>query len=210
MAPAASPSWALVDGDEVGTTIAPAMLRTAGQNVVTLQPASKARIRSLQRDQIYVYLREGALSFDAKNRGIAICAADRLYIPEPLAKGVVVLDKSGQVTRSLKSGSFAEDGVRGCGETGIAGVLSSLPVSAAAGSSATGVAAAAGGSAIGAGAGAAGAGAAGAAATAAAAVGVGSAAAIGVASGASASTSSGCTSAAGCNSNPPSVSPSTP
>jgi len=213
MAAAASPSWALVDGDEVGTTSAPALMRTAGQNVVTLQPASKARIRSLQRDQIYVYLREGGLSFEAKTPGIAICAADRLYIPAPLAKGAVVLEKSGQVARSLKAGSFAEDGVRACGAAGIAGDLTGLPGAAAAGSSATGAAAAggsaaasgaaAGGSAIGAGAGAVGAGAAaGAAGTAAAAVGVGSAAAIGAASGASASTSS--------NANPPSVSPSTP
>jgi hypothetical protein len=196
MARGAAPSWPLADQDEIATTSAPAQVRTFGQNAITLQSETRARIRSTQPGQLYIYLRSGGLTFDTKAIGVSICAHDRLFIPATPAKGSVKVAASGVTT----SGSFGEAGQRPCDEDGLAGLLTGLPgTGGAAGGTAigTGTGGAAGGVANGAGGGV---------------VAVAGIVAVGAASAAGLATTAGggstCTSPAGCNFNaaPPSSS----
>jgi hypothetical protein len=196
MAP--SPSWPVVDHDLIRTTTADGLILTTDQNAITLMQGTTVRVRSIAPSQIWIFVREGGLSVKAKNDDIRICVSNRLFQPSASAAGTLTLEKSGKITQSVKSGLVRELPVSACGEDLAAGSVASPPGAVAGGTAsattaAGGTAAHAGGIAS--------------AATIATAAGVsaGLATAIGVAG-----STSPCTSAAGCNFNATSVTPSSP
>jgi len=211
MSPTAAPSWPLTAEDEFSNS-APAMLRTATHDVFTFDSESRARVGTVESGRPYLYLRQGGVHFNAKEGLLYICMAGHLFVPEKAAEGSLTLDAAGKIVLRVEHGQFAEQGARSCMATAPPNFLSTLPAVAGgalagvAGASAAGAGAAAGaaGAVAGAGAAAGGIG----AATLATVVGTGVAAAAGASSAASATST--CSSQAGCNFNPSSISPSTP
>ena len=186
MAPA--PSWPLVDRDEVRTTSAPGLLLTPDRNAITLMPDTTVRVRVLPPSQTWIFLREGGLSVDTKNRSVFICVANRVFQPSASARGTLDLKKSGTVSSAVTSGSFTELKVSACGENLAQGMTTGPVAGGTATPSGPGlgtIAAAAGGFAAG---------------------GI----ATGFVAASGGSTSGTCTSSTGCNFNPVPVSPSGP
>jgi hypothetical protein len=187
MSPSAAPSWPLVAKDEI-TNSAPALLQTAGHDLITLDANSKARISKAGNGFEYIYVRQGGLQFDTRTGPMYVCIAGHLYVPAKSARGSLRLDSSGAVDSRLERGVFAEQGARVCGPDVAVDFLDGLP-KAAGGS----IGPAPGGLSTG------------------AKVGIG----LGIASGAAAGSaslfsSSPCASPNGCNFNPASISPSQP
>jgi hypothetical protein len=207
MRPTAAASWPLVEGDEIAATAAPALLTTADGDLVTFERESKARVKTVEGGQPYIYVREGGVLFETKTPRLDICIGNRLFIPGAGAKGVLRWEKSGAVTRSMSAGQLTEQGERACDDQApgapIPNQISSAP--GGPGGSAGGTASGGGGPAGG-------------TATApTAAPGGGRAIAIGAigaasaaAAGAAGAFASSCTASGGCNHNPLSISPSTP
>lgn len=206
MRPTAAASWPLVEGDEIAATSAPALLTTTDGNLVTFERESKARVKTVEGGQPYIYVREGGVLFETKTPRLDICIGNRLFIPGAGAKGVLRWEKSGAVTRSMSAGQLIEQGERACDDQAPGAPIPNQI------SSAPGGPGSAGGTASGAG------GPAGGTATApTAAPGGGRAIAIGAigaasaaAAGAAGAFASSCTASGGCNHNPLSISPSTP
>jgi hypothetical protein len=117
MSPTGSASWPVVEGDEIATE-APALFTTTDRDVVTFDGGSNAKVSRVQTKEAYVFVRKGGLAFDAKSTKLMICIGGHLFVPQPQAKGVLRLEAAGTVFEHLDSGAFAEDGKRGCGETG--------------------------------------------------------------------------------------------
>src|SRR5580658_6833898 len=65
MSPSAAPSWPLVAKDEI-TNSAPALLQTAGRDLITLDANSQTRIAEAGNGLEYLYVRQGGLQFDAR------------------------------------------------------------------------------------------------------------------------------------------------
>jgi hypothetical protein len=124
-----APSWPLVDGDVIRTTSAPGLILTPDQSAITMMPGTTVRVRVLSAGQTWVFVREGALSIDAKNRNVLICVANRLFQPSGPAKGSLQLEKSGTVLQSVTAGSLAELKGNSCNETSgpVAGGTATAP-----------------------------------------------------------------------------------
>jgi hypothetical protein len=187
MSPSAAPSWPLVSKDEI-TNSAPALLQTAGRDLITLDANSKARVSQAGNGLEYIYIRQGGLRFDTRTGPVYVCIGDHLYVPSKSARGSLRLDSSGMVDSKLERGVFSEQGARACGPDVAVDFLSGLPK-------------AAGGSVGGAPAGL----------STQAKIGIGLAIASGAAAGsASLFSSAPCASPNGCNFNPAAISPSQP
>lgn len=191
MLPAAAPSWPLADKDEI-VTAGPALLQTVNRDTLTLDENTKARVSTTGKGAEYLYVREGGLHFDASQGPVFLCMAGRLYVPKTSAKGALRLNPGSAVSASLEQGSFTEQGARSCGPDFSDAFLSGLPSAAGgtvggAGGGLRTVGAIAAGTAV--------------------ALGTTAAAAAGL-FGSNAPTA--CSSASGCNFNPPPISPSTP
>jgi len=195
MAPAV-PSWPLAARDEV-TTSAPSMLTTANRDLLTLDANDAARVNDAGNGSAYLYLRKGGLHFDASGGPVYICAGGLLFVPAKSAQGVVRLNASGAVDRSLERGSFVEQGTRSCGPDVPADFLSGLPSSAGGSVGTPGAAGGGVGPQVG-------------GLTTKVIIGAGSAAALGLGLASLFSGAPTCTSANGCNFNPAGVSPSAP
>jgi hypothetical protein len=117
MSPTGSASWPVVEGDEIATE-APALFTTTDRDVVTFDANSNARVSRVQAKEAYVFVRKGGLAFDAKSTRLMICIGSHLFVPQPQAKGTLRLETNGTVSEHLDGGAFAEEGKRGCGETG--------------------------------------------------------------------------------------------
>jgi hypothetical protein len=124
-----APSWPLIDGDVVRTTSAPGLILTPDQSAITLMPETTVRVRELPAGQTWVFVREGALSIDTKNRNILICVASRLFQPAGAAKGSIQLDKSGTVLQTVTAGSLTELKGNSCNEAAgpVAGGTATAP-----------------------------------------------------------------------------------
>jgi hypothetical protein len=198
MQPTASASWPVVQGDEIDAPSAPALFTTADGDLVTFERDSKARVKTVENGQPYIYVQQGGVLFETKTPRLDICIANRLYVPGSGAKGVLRWEKSGLVSRSMTAGQLLEQGERACDDQ-VAAPLANQPVIApggtggAAGGTATAPTAAPGGPST-------------VTSVVVGAVGAGSAAA----GGAVGAFTSSCTTPGGCNHNPLSVSPSTP
>jgi hypothetical protein len=129
MSPSAAPSWPLVAKDEIANS-APALLQTAGRDLITLDANSKARVADAGNGSAYVYVRQGGLRFDARTGPIYVCIGDHLYVPSKSALGTLRLDSSGAVDSRLERGVFAEQGTRACGPDVAVDFLSGLPKAA--------------------------------------------------------------------------------
>jgi hypothetical protein len=136
MPPVGSASYPVVEHDEI-TTQAPTLLTTNDRSIAILDADTRVKIDQLSPpgvDQVsasggklfYIYLRQGGMTFDAKGGRMYICASSRLIVPEAHSKGSIRLNPGGAVTLTLNGGTFAEQGKRGCSETGIAGFLSGI------------------------------------------------------------------------------------
>ena len=210
MQPTAAASWPLVEGDEIASTSAPALLTTADGNLITFERESKARVKTAENGQPYIYVRQGGVLFETKTPRLDICIGNRLFVPGAGAKGVLRWEKSGAVSRSMTAGQLIEQGERACDDQAPGAVVSQIP--GAPGGSGGSAGGTAGGTAS------AGGGPAGGTATApTAAPGGGKAIAVGVVGAASAAAAgivgaffSSCTASGGCNHNPLSISSSTP
>ena len=199
MSPTASSSWPLVAKDEV-VTQAPALLTTEDHSLVTFEGGSKARLdliggaQPTAAQQTYILVREGGLTFDSRAGTLAICIGGRFFIPRASAKGTLRLGKNGAVSQHLDSGTFSEQGVRGCSEAGpgsfLTGAAGAAGAVAGAGPTAAGVTVGSTAGAV--------------AAAAGTAVGLGTAAATGAFS------SANTCATAGCNTNPAVLSPVQP
>jgi len=119
LSPTGSASWPVVEGDELSTE-APTLLTTTDRDVVTFDANSSAKLSRAQTKEAYVFLRKGGLAFDAKSARLMICIGGHLFVPQAQTKGVLRLASNGAVFEHLDSGTFTEDGRRGCGETGTA------------------------------------------------------------------------------------------
>lgn len=192
MSPSAAATWPIAAQDEISNS-ATAMLRTPTQDVLTFEANSKARIATVETGRPYIYLRQGAVHFNAKAGLVYVCAAGRLFVPGKSAEGSVAIAPSGAVISRLERGAFTEQGVRACVPAVPPSFLSGLP--AVAGATLSGTASAAAGSRASIG-----------AATAATIVGTGAVAAATLSS----LFASTCSSPAGCNANPDSISPTQP
>jgi len=206
MQPTAAASWPLVEGDEIASTSAPALLTTTDGNLITFERESKARVKTVENGKPYIYVREGGVLFETKTPRLDICIGNRLFVPGAGAKGVLRWEKSGAVSRSVTAGQLIEQGERACDDQAPGAVISQVPPAPGSqGGSAGGTASAGGGPAGG-------------TATApTAAPGGGKAIAVGVVGAASAAAAgivgaffSSCTASGGCNHNPLSLSSSTP
>jgi len=206
MSPAAAPSWPVVERDEIETTTAPAFLVTPEQNRVVLDPGAAVNARKVESGELYIYLRKGGLSFNAKSRRIYICAGGSLYVARSPASGIVRLEQPGSVFDRLDSGKFEEKGKRVCNDQG---VMAYLTAAAAGGGAVTGAAGGAGVASAGAAVSGATAGGIVAGAATLAVAGAGVAGTVAATSFVAASASSTC-GATGCNFNPPPVSVSGP
>jgi len=111
-----APSWPLVDGDVIKTTSAPGLILTPDQSAITMMPGTTVRVRALPAGQTWVFVREGALAIDAKNRNVLICVANRLFQPSGPAKGSLQLEKSGTVSETVTTGSLTELKGNSCNE----------------------------------------------------------------------------------------------
>lgn len=122
-----APSWPLVDGDVIRTTSAPGLILTPDQSAITMMPGTTVRVRTPSAGQTWVFVREGALSIDTKNRNVLICVANRLFQPSGPAKGSIQLEKSGTV--SVTAGSLAELKGNSCNEASgpVAGGTATAP-----------------------------------------------------------------------------------
>jgi hypothetical protein len=109
-----APSWPLVDGDVIRTTSAPGLILTPDQSAITIMAGTTIRVRALAAGQTWVFVREGGLSIDPKNRNVLVCAANRLFQPSGPAKGSIQLEKSGAVAQT---GSLVELKGNSCNET---------------------------------------------------------------------------------------------
>lgn len=197
MQPTAAASWPVVQGDEIDAASAPALFTAADGDLVTFERDSKMRVKTIENGQPYIYVQQGGVLFETKTPHLNICIANHLFVPSAGAKGVLRWEKSGLVSRNISTGQLLEQGERACDDQ-VAAPLANQ----SAGGTATG--GAAGGTAT---------------APTAAPGGVSTrisvvAAAVGAASaalgGAIGAFTSSCTTAGGCNHNPPSVSPSNP
>ena len=198
MLPSVAPSWPLTTKDEI-TTTAPALLQTTNRDSLTLDGKTRVRVTKATNGFSYVYVRQGGLHFDTKGGTVYVCIGNHLYVPAKAARGSVRLDPSKSVATSLEDGAFIEKGTRSCGPDVTGAFLAGLPTAAGGTGAAGGAIGGASGGGLSTGAIAAiGAGAAAAAAAGAAAAFAGS------------SSSNPCTTAAGCNFNPPPISPSSP
>lgn len=186
MAPA--PSWPLVDRDVVRTTSAPGLILTPDRNAINLLPGTTVRIRTIPPRQTWIFVREGGLSVETMNPGVMVCIANRVFQPSADAKGSLALDAVGAVSRSVTSGALTELRVTACNEQLAAGMTA--PGGPVAGGTATAPSPAGNRAAI-----------------AAAAAGLAASAGLAFFGGAPAVN---CGSGAGCNFNPPPVSPSGP
>ena len=90
MRPTAAASWPLVEGDEIAATAAPALLTTADGDLVTFERESKARVKTVEGGQPYIYVREGGVLFETKTPRLDICIGNRLFIPGAGVKGTQV------------------------------------------------------------------------------------------------------------------------
>jgi hypothetical protein len=192
LSPTGSASWPVVEGDEV-TTEDSALFNTADRNVAVFDPNSRMKLRLVDSKQTYIFLRQGGVAFEARTGRIYICAANRLFVPETNAKGVVRIGVDKAVFEHLDRGVFAEDGTRACDENAPASPQTKLP-----GAAGAVIPAAAPHAGVGAGTIAA-------VAAGTAAIGVGSALLLGGAT----TVSTPCT-GTGCNTNPPALSTVTP
>src|SRR5580658_10006011 len=93
MSPSAAPSWPLVSKDEI-TNSAPALLQTAGRDLITLDANSKARVSQAGNGFEYIYIRQGGLRFDTRTGPVYVCIGGRLYVPSKSARGTLRLDSS--------------------------------------------------------------------------------------------------------------------
>jgi hypothetical protein len=124
-----APSWPLVDGDVIRTTSAPGLILTPDKSAITMMPGTTVRVRAVSAGQTWVFVREGALSIDTKNRNVLICAANRLFQPSGPAKGSLRLDKSGTVSQTVTAGSLGELKGNSCNEASgpVAGGTATAP-----------------------------------------------------------------------------------
>jgi hypothetical protein len=129
MSPTVAPSWPLVAKDEISNS-APALLQTAGRDLITLDANSKARIADAGNGSDYLYVRQGGLQFDTRTGPVYVCIGGHLYVPSKSARGSLRLDSSGMVDSRLESGAFTEQGARTCGPDVAADFLSGLPKAA--------------------------------------------------------------------------------
>jgi hypothetical protein len=128
MSPSLAPFWPLASKDEIANS-APALLQTAGRDLITLDANSKARIDEAGGFE-YLYIRQGGLGFDARTGPIYVCIGGHLYVPSKSARGSLRLDTSGAVDSRLERGVFAEQGTRACGPDFSGDFLSGLPKAA--------------------------------------------------------------------------------
>lgn len=140
MAPA--PSWPIVDHDLIQTTSAPGLILTPDQNAVTLLPGTTARVRRIQAQQTWIFVRRGGVNVSTKNYGVRICIANRLFQPSAATTGTLKVDGSGRLTYMVRSGQIAELPVSACGEELVAGMIAA-PAATVAGGTATATAGAA-------------------------------------------------------------------
>jgi hypothetical protein len=188
MAPA--PSWPIVDRDLIRTTSAPGLILTPDQNAVTLMQGTTVRVRIIEPHKTWVLVRQGGVNVRTKNDGVLVCIANRLFQPSATATGTLNVDAAGKVTRTVSRGLITELPVSSCGEELATGMVSSPPGTVA-GGTASPPAANAGSKALGTG------------------IAIGTAAGLAAAIGGVSAFGSSCASA-GCNFNPPSVTPSVP
>jgi hypothetical protein len=138
MPPSGSAAYPVVEHDEIATQ-GPTLLTTNNRSVAVLDANTRVKIDILAPPAgtspagisaagdgklFYIFLRQGGLSFDAKGGRMYICAGGRLVVPEARAKGAVRTEGV-NIVLSLTSGSFAEQGKRGCTDAGIAGLITS-------------------------------------------------------------------------------------
>jgi len=109
----------VVGGDQVYSEKNPVLFRLSGDNRAILADDSAARVRPLQDNGAYFYLRKGAIQYDARKEPLAICAHDRLYVPSVPGSGQVIIQgKDVQVI--LTSGSLVRSGIDECSDKGAA------------------------------------------------------------------------------------------
>ncbi len=154
LSPTASPSWPVVEGDEIVARESSAFLVTAEKNRVVLDRGAVVNTRRVESGELYVYLRQGSLTFQVRSRKVYLCAANRLYVAKTSATGVLRMDPSGNVADHLNGGQFEERGKRPCNERGLLSLAAAPASGATAGAGsvggvAAGSAAAAGGVAAG-------------------------------------------------------------
>jgi hypothetical protein len=110
----AAAAWPVVEGDEIGATSAPALLTTTDGNLITFERDSKAKVKTIENGQPYLYVRQGGVLFETKTPRLNICIGNRLFVPAAGAKGILRWEKSGAVTRMMTAGQILEQGNRAC------------------------------------------------------------------------------------------------
>lgn len=119
MSPNAAPSWPVVESDEIVASTAAAFLVTPEQNRVALEPGTAVHTGRVPGGELYLYLRRGGLAFKVQSHRIYLCVGGHLFVAPSLTAGVVRLEPNGSVFNHLDSGSFEEQGERGCGESAL-------------------------------------------------------------------------------------------
>ncbi|MEZ5353439.1 MAG: hypothetical protein R2762_12450 [Bryobacteraceae bacterium] len=112
------PAVPVSSGDTLGVTESAARARFNDTNRVEFDKRTKAVVRKLKDDHIFVYLREGGVRFLPVVGKLYICAEDRLFIPVPQAEGFVVIDKDDKVLAHDNRESVDKQGSEHCNEMG--------------------------------------------------------------------------------------------
>lgn len=106
-------------GDQVYAEKNPVLFRLSGENRAILADDSATRVRPLQDNGAYFYLRKGAIQYDARKEPLAICANERLYVPSIPGSGQVIIQGK-DVRVILTSGSLIRSGIDECSDKGAA------------------------------------------------------------------------------------------